>query len=264
MTIVTCVKVRDGLVLGTDSMAHIQRGGEFGRAFTHATKLFQINDLPIGVMSYGLGNVGHRSIETLIREFEKTLRASQNSVNSVANALFKFMKKHYDALTENSGDVENLPRLGIAVAGYGPGAVFAEQRQFELPHDEAPNTPLASEEFGATWWGVAAPFFRLSMGYGPLVRIRLEEAGLEPAVAGALLDDLAIDVFFDAMPVQDAVDYASFVLNTTIEYTRFTTQVAPCGGPLQVATILPDQRFKWLARPEVRMKGVSNGGSDEG
>jgi hypothetical protein len=26
MTIVTCVKVRDGLVLGTDSMTHLQRG----------------------------------------------------------------------------------------------------------------------------------------------------------------------------------------------------------------------------------------------
>ena len=33
MTIVTCVKVRDGLVLGTDSMAHIQRGGQFLRSY---------------------------------------------------------------------------------------------------------------------------------------------------------------------------------------------------------------------------------------
>jgi hypothetical protein len=256
MTIVTCVKVRDGLVLGTDSMAHIQRGGEFGRAFTHARKLFQLKDLPIGVMSYGLGNVGHRSIESLIREFEQGLRKDQKKVGTIANALFKFMKTQYDSHAEALPEGEELPGLGIALAGYSPGAVFAEERQFELPGDGKPNVPLVEEEFGATWWGVAAPFFRLSMGYGPLVRIRLEEAGLETEIASALLDDLAIDVFFDAMPVQDAVDYATFVLNTTVDYTRFAMQVAPCGGPLQVATILPDGSFKWLARPEVHMKGI--------
>ncbi len=256
MTIVTCVKVRDGLVLGTDSMAHIQRGGEFGRSFTHARKLFRVGDLPIGVVTYGLGNVGHRSIESLMREFEEKLRKNQRTVESVSNALFKFMKTAYDAHAEASPDGEELSGLGIALAGYSPGQVFAEMRQFELPVDSKPGMALGKEEFGASWWGVAAPFFRLSKGYGPLVRMRLEEAGLDEQATSALLDDLAIDVFFDAMPVQDAVDYAAFILNTTIGYTTYTTQVSPCGGPLQVATILPDGSFNWLVKPEVRMKGA--------
>lgn len=255
MTIVTCVKVRDGLVLGTDSMAHIQRGGEFGRAFTHATKLFRVGELPMGVMSYGLGNVGHRSIESLMREFSAGLKKDQKTVDAVGKALFKFMKKQYDAHAEAQPEGDELPGLGIALAGYSDGEVFAEQMQFELPGDVKPTTALEKEEFGALWWGVAAPFFRLSMGYGPLVRVRLEEAGLEEEAASKLLDDLAIDVFFDAMPVQDAVDYATFVLDTTISFTRFTMQVSACGGPLQVATILPDGKFAWLAKPEVSMKG---------
>src|SRR6476659_9233679 len=112
MTIVTCVKVRDGLVLGSDSMAHIQRGGQFVRSFAHAPKLFQVGDLPMGVLSYGLGNVGHRTIESLMREFGKTLKANQTSVDSVGKALLKFMKTAYDAHAEKLPDDEELPPIG--------------------------------------------------------------------------------------------------------------------------------------------------------
>jgi hypothetical protein len=255
MTIVTCVKVRDGLVLGTDSMAHIFRGGAFGRAFLNARKLFQIGELPIGVVAYGLANVGNRSIESLMREFGDNLNPNTRKVETVARSLYAFMKAEYESHPEELPEGAEQTSLGIAIAGYSPGKVFAEQFEFELPGSEEAVPGLVEEEFGAAWWGVAAPFFRLSKGYGPLVRMRLEEAGLEPKAASALLDDLQIDVFFDAMPLQDAVDYASFVLKTTIDYTTFTTQVPPCGGPLQVATILPDRGFQWLAKPQLRLKG---------
>jgi len=241
VTIVTCVKVRDGLVLGTDSMAHIQREGAFLRSFEHATKLFQVRDLPMGVMSYGLGNVGHRSIESLMREFSGKLKKDLKTVDAVGKALFKFMKKEYDAHAEALPEGEELPALGFYLAGYSPGQVFAEEREFTLPESKKPSTPIEKEEFGATWRGVHAPFWRLSMGYGLLVRARL--------------DDLQINVVFDGMPVQDAVDYAVFILNTTIGYTTFSMQLSACGGPLQIATILPDGGFKWLAKPELKIKG---------
>ncbi len=254
MTIVTCVKVRDGLVLGTDSMAHIQRGGRFLRSYRNATKLFQVGDLPMGVVSYGLGNLGHRSIESLMREFGKKLKVNQKSVETVSKALFKFIKEHYDVTAETAADEEHIPPLGFLLAGYSPGQVFAEVREFQLPVDTKPRTTLAKEQLGATWRGVDAPFFRLAMGYGFYVRERLEAAGMDEAEAGELLDDLAIDVVFDGMPVQDAVEYATFILQTTIGYTTFSMELSPCGGPLQVATILPDRTFKWLARPEVHIK----------
>jgi hypothetical protein len=256
MTIVTCVKVRDGLVLGSDSMAHIQRGGQFVRSFAHSTKLFQVGDLPMGVLSYGLGNVGHRTIESLMREFGKTLKADQRSVDAVGKALLKFMKAEYNAHAEKLPDDEQLPPIGFFLAGYSKDAVFAEAREFTLPDDKRPRIPFEAEDFGALWRGVEAPFFRLSMGYGFLVRQRLELAGLDEKAAGELLNDLQIDVVFDGMPVQDAVEYATFILETTIGYTTFSMELSPCGGPLQVATILPDNTFNWLARPEVRMKGT--------
>lgn len=252
MTIVTCVKVRDGLVLGTDSMAHITRGEQFLRFYENAHKLFQVGKLPMGVMSYGLGNLGHRSIESLMREFGESLEG-RVSVNTVGKELFAFMKEKYDALAEGMPEDDELPALGFYLAGYSRGQVFAEEREFQFPRDTAPLTPRDKEQFGAAWRGIEAPFHRLSMGYGFLVRQRLEEAGVADEQVSALLDDLAMGVVFDGMPVQDAVDYATFILKTTIGYTTFATDVSPCGGPLQVATILPDNGYEWLARPMLEM-----------
>jgi hypothetical protein len=55
------------------------------------------------------------------------------------------------------------------------------------------------------------------------------------------------------MPVQDAIDFAVFILNTTIGYTTFIPGVPSCGGPLQVAAILPDEGFVWISRPELQV-----------
>ena len=62
MTIVASVKVRDGLILATDGMTQIQ--GRVAqppgvlKSYENARKLFQVGELPIGVMTFGLGNIG--------------------------------------------------------------------------------------------------------------------------------------------------------------------------------------------------------------
>jgi hypothetical protein len=77
VTICAAVKVRDGLVLATDSMSTIQgqveEGGQitFLKNYSNARKLFQVRDMPIGVMSYGVGNIGNRSIQGLMGDFDR-------------------------------------------------------------------------------------------------------------------------------------------------------------------------------------------------
>lgn len=255
MTIVTCVKVRDGLVLGTDSMTQIQRNGQILRAYQNARKLFQVGQLPMGVMTYGLGNIGPRSIESLMREFSSAL-TNQVAVNTVGKALFLFMREHYDSHRATLPEDAKLPALGFYLAGYSRGQPFAEEREFLLPRDTAPIEPRPKEAFGASWRGVEGPFLRLSKGYGPVVRWRLQQRGMAEEDISTLLDDLEIDALADAMPVQDAIDYATFVLRTTIGYTTFSSVVPPCGGPLQVVTILPDEGLKWLSKPALRVNSA--------
>jgi hypothetical protein len=114
MTIVASVKVRDGLILGTDSMTQISAPTPEGgvtvlKAYSNARKLFQVGDIPIGVMTYGLGNLGNRSIEGLVLDFSRN--AEPGSVENVSRGLYDYVKEQYDNVFEGVAD-EQRPVLG--------------------------------------------------------------------------------------------------------------------------------------------------------
>ena len=100
MTICVSVKVRDGIVLGTDSMTQIIGQLPDGnlapvKNYSNARKLFKIGDLPIGIMTYGVGNVGPRSIQSLVLEFSKKYNGDPK-VEEVGNGLFEYFQAAYD------------------------------------------------------------------------------------------------------------------------------------------------------------------------
>jgi hypothetical protein len=61
-------------------------------------------------------------------------------------------------------------------------------------------------------------------------------------------------ILLDGMPVQDAINFAVYILDTTIGWSTFALGSPACGPPLQVATILADAGFSWVARPELRVQ----------
>jgi hypothetical protein len=254
MTIVASVKVRDGLILATDSMTQIS-GRAPGqpptvlKAYENARKLFQVGALPIGGMTFGLGNIGQRSIEGLMFEFSTSVVGNRKKVASVAEALFDFIKGKY----EEQGYGEDPPRLGFYVAGYSPNGHFPEEWEFQLPTDAKPRRVRKEQDFGPTWRGVDFPFTRLWNGFAARIPGRLSEKGWKVAEIAELLDDLATPVLFDGMPVQDAVNFAVYIVRTTVGYTAFSVGQSACGGPIQLATVLPDEGFKWIEKPDLRI-----------
>lgn len=90
MTIVTSVKVQDGIMLATDSMTQIRNPeGECLKAYENAVKLFQVGGCPIGAMTYGAGNIGDKMIENLMHEYgnlagTKEQEASEKPVYSIS------------------------------------------------------------------------------------------------------------------------------------------------------------------------------------
>jgi hypothetical protein len=253
VTIVASVKVRDGLILGTDSMTQITMrgaGAQVLKAYSNARKLFQIGHLPIGAMTYGAGNIGERSIEGIVLDFRRSIDPAAASVEEVAQRLYEYVRPLY---AEAFGPLpaDQQPVLGFFVAGYSDGAQFAEEFEFALPHDAAPRAPRGPQAFGASWRGINSPFMRIYKGYDGRVRDRLLERGLEEAAVNELLTDLETPVIYNGMPLQDAVNFCSYILHTTIGYTTFEVGVPTCGYPLQVATISADNGFEWVARPEL-------------
>ncbi len=99
------------------SSATPQGGVEILKTYSNARKLFPVRDAPAGVMTYGLGNIGNRSIESLVLDFSR--QTDIRAVEDVARGLFEFIRAHYDTAQE-SVPPEQRPFLGFYVAGCSP------------------------------------------------------------------------------------------------------------------------------------------------
>lgn len=56
---------------------------------------------------------------------------------------------------------------------------------------------------------------------------------------------------FSAFSLQDAIDYAKFLVRTTADYQRFSGQMPNVGGDVDIALVTPRGGFKWIAQKEL-------------
>src|SRR5215211_2084018 len=126
--------------------------------YSNARKLFRVRNLNIGAMSYGVGNIGNRSIQGLMGGFRLSGKA-KTSVQQIARDLFTYFKSTYDGAFSHL-EVEQRPQLGFYVAGYSKGKPFSEEWEFLFPRDNAPQRVRPDEQFGASWRGIDIPFTR--------------------------------------------------------------------------------------------------------
>jgi len=255
MTICVSVKSRDGVVLGTDSMMQVMLQGPtgqlgFANSYTNARKLLQVGQLPIGVFTYGAGNLGSRSISGLIMDFSTQNKAKR--VEEVAAGLSDAIGKAYSSATGNAPESQK-PILGLFVAGYSPHSALAEEWEVEFPSRPTPQPVRPSHDFGASWRGVPMPFSRLHNGFDPRHVDMLRQLGVSEQIIEQVFQNnqYAAQVFFDAMPVQDAINFAAYVLRTTIAFAEFEIGPSPCGGPLQLAAITHENGFCWINEPKL-------------
>jgi hypothetical protein len=250
MSIVACVKTQGGVVLGADSMTTVSAPGPDGlpmalKTYSHAHKVFQFANLPIGVLTWGLGNIGNRSIGSYIFEASQQVADLSVTVKSAASMLYSTFASAYN---NEFAAVEQLekPWIGIYVAGYDPHEPLPLECEFALPNDKEPREVRDRSTFGAAWRGMDGIFSRLYFGLDPRI-----STALPPNVAPSLAE-FEMRAIFDTMPLQDAVDFAQFILQTTIGFSRFDIGAPAAGGPIEMATITetgkPDERFSWVSR----------------
>jgi len=254
MSIVVSVKVRDGIVLGADSTTQIYLKDQQGRVgvaktYSNAQKLFQISDLKMGVMAYGAGNIGNRSAQGWLRDFSDHVKSlpekKTESVQKVTAQLLDFLGSEYNAAF-NDVPKNKKPLIGAFVGGYSKGKAFPEEWEFQLPEKTEVKQVRPEEAFGASWRGISLPFSRLHMGFDPRIKARLKQLGVNDDIIAKALEGWQCRVAYDAMPVQDAINFAYYILRTTVAFNAFELGPPACGGPLDIAVILPDSGFKWV------------------
>lgn len=227
---------------------------QFVKAFSNARKLFQIAKLPFGALAYGAGNIGNKSIESLLDEFNQRREIREDrpySVQEVAGKLLAFIRSPYESAFGGSAP-EQRPLLGFYLAGYSPAQHLGNEWEFILPSDTAPRQARPDDQVGANWRGIALPFVRLHSGVDPRLFEILQAQGLDNNViesVRAAAQGLVSQVVFDGMPLKDAIGFCRFILETTINTSTYEAGVPSCGGPLQIAIITRTDGFAWVAKP---------------
>lgn len=231
------------------------------QTFEFGNKVARVKDHPIGVMTLGLASIEARSIQSLIMEFEYTYdgvsAGPTYTVRKVADDLLRFISTRYEAAYPKATHDQ---ALGSYVGGFSANEFFSSQFVYEFPTSTDwtilhPDRPNGSKDFGASWWGQTDPLTRLIRGFSSPGMDELVRRGADQAMVRKWADDgvSAMQLVFDGMPLQDAVDFADFAVQVTIGAFRFASGPPLCGGDVDVAVIRPGA-FQWARRKQWAIK----------
>jgi hypothetical protein len=272
MTIAVALKVHDGLVLAANSastlMGRDPAGGASGviNVYNTANKIFNLKKgLPIGAVTWGSGSIGPASISTLAKDLREELGSSRSSyeldpdsytVLEVARKVRQFMYEERYVPEFDSASYQ--PPLSFLVGGYSSGEHLAEAYHVEVQEGgTCPEPQLVSGPADADaqvfWEGQPEAINRLLAGYSKgLPEVLSKDLGVPDAQIGPAMDliehRLSTPLVHAAMPIQDVIDLAEFLVNLTIGYSRFSPGASTVGGPIEIATITKHEQFKWVRR----------------
>lgn len=270
------MKVNDGLVLAADSASTLVSAPTAGGApsvvnvYNNAAKIFNLRKgLPIGLITWGLGGINDVSISTLAKDLRRRftgqepahnawhLDSATYTIKDVAERVKEFMytERYVPAVAARPAGAPPLAELGFFVVGYSAGADHAEEYHLNLAPGSCtgPDILRQPHEAGITWAGQPEAMSRLINGFGmKLGEVLEQELGVPAADVPAKLDvvksKLTAPLVNPAMPIQDAVDLADFMVDLSIKFSRFMPGSPTVGGPIEVAAISKHEGFKWTKR----------------
>ena len=266
MTIAISMKINDGLVLAADSASTVVGQDPLGNLFAvnvynNANKVFNLlKGAPIGAITWGAGSIGNASISSVVKDFRRQLSTGDGALNpnnySIEEVATRFKAFVFDDRYQPAfREVPNKPALGFIVAGYSTGVDMPDEYRIDIQNGEChgPKRLRETEESGMTWAGEPEAMTRLVLGFSPqLPGVLTQDLGVPPDQVGAamqvLQQKLQLGLVFPAMPLQDALDLAEFMVETTIKFSRFTPGAPSVGGPIELAAISKHEGFRWVKR----------------
>jgi hypothetical protein len=66
---------------------------------------------------------------------------------------------------------------------------------------------------------------------------------------------------FGAFSLQDAIDYARFLIRTTADYQRFSGVMPTVGGEIDLALVTSHRGFQWIAQKQL-YRMLDSGGKE--
>jgi hypothetical protein len=231
MSLVVTVFVPEGIIMAGDSRLTLayqehKKEGEKPRTVEHqvvlsdnAYKVEALEKANVGVGTFGSSIIDNMPVMRYIWRFERTEVSEGESVADVANKLVSYFRNQFPGVD-----------VGFHVCGY------RREKEGSIPYvyfchttKEAEPKRWNADEQGEVKFGV----------------IRSGDTH----VVDRLIDTKSLPVF-SAMPLQDAIDYAVYLITTTIETLRFEPKFPSVGGPIDVLVITP-RGMRFVQRKEL-------------
>lgn len=289
MTIACCYVSPEGVVFGADSTASygLSDGPHY---FNHAQKIFEVGENgTMAAMFWGLGGLGEVSYRTLLAILADDLE--QNPPADVADVATRWANAFYaaydDALTNDPyikalGDTyaslaangartpeeeEQFQGLrlqlatGSCIGGYvlpsrTPSAYFLHLDP-SLTAPPAP-APVPINMYG--FWGAPNMARRLIVGADDDTKQSILASGHWTGSATDLDDVLAPHALqHPILPLRDVVDFVHMCIHSTIRALKFSHFQQICGGPIELAVISTDRKFRWVRHKDWAAAVVDGG-----
>jgi hypothetical protein len=278
LTIAACYVTPEGVVLGADSTASMMLHGGF-HYFNFNQKIFEVSDEPgkgtMGIATWGLGGFGAVSHRTLTALLDDDIKAKPPSdMAEVASRWCDIVWPRYTPLLVRCHALAAKPpfdknasppnpsarteaeemefdqwKRGLAL-GYYIGGHLSPARvpqAFSINFDPLQGKPSPALFHGWNFAGAPNMVGRLLRGYDEAItadilnstkwngtRQELEQLlgkhGIEPPM----------------LPIREAIDFVHACVASTIKAMKFSSFAQICGGPIEIAVITTDRRFRWV------------------
>jgi hypothetical protein len=260
MSLVVSLRTADGIVIAADSLATVRAQQQIEAevevqcpdceskttvkldelppitfpvsTFSFAQKVFPFaKQFAVGV--FGAAVVNGMSVYSHVKQMEGKA-ADVSSVDEAAERVGEHFSEQLEAELGDKELPDEVFPLGVQVVGYRasdnggdePATVvvrIGNEVQYEMFEDR----------FGCTVSGDKA------------VATKLWDLGRE---------DTRLSAAYANFSLQDALDYAEFLIQTTAEFQRFTNMLPTVGGETDIGLITPYSGFLWIKQKELAAK----------
>lgn len=272
MTIAACYRCTEGVVLGADSTTTFY--SPFGEPwhFNFAQKVFELGECStLGIVTWGVAGFHDTSYRTLFAQLADEIgRQPTKSVAAVAECWnqkfwpiyrdsFVAERKRYAELTamttRNPQEEEELyirrilGAVGFIIGGY----VFDDRtpRAFEVTFNygsDGSSTPSEVRIFEPVFRGCPNFTERLLQGMDDQLYESIVASGKWSGTRQELtqLVQRVSSIKLPPIPLREAIDWIYSSIYTTIKAQKFSHLPHVCGGPIEIAVITSDRRFRWV------------------
>jgi hypothetical protein len=242
MTLVVTTYVPGGIVMASDSRQSVTIEGKTpeGKDFKVETansdavmKTALLEKQQVGVSNHGQDLLNGVPMGSYIKRFIEEELVAADDVTTIPKKLVEYFRKPFP-------DAD----AGFYVAGY------KKEGKASVPYvyhcHVAKNTierrnvkPDGSLAYGASWSGQIDV---LTSIVNPV--IVKDEKGADKMIRAPA------PIIWDAMTLQDAIDFSIYAIRTTIDTMRFQARPKNVGGPIDVLLLTPEEA-RWIKRKEL-------------